>query len=211
MSSSGVASPFATIRINAFSSASVAALSANIWMTGSVPLLCCGGAATGVDVDCPFVAPAFDISASFGRGEGCGVSCDIGFGCCTGTGGGGGIVPFGGPYCIIGRCCVGYCWGVTGMTGRFGSLIAYMVASNTCGSQVIVHVPNFVIVSLPGLFVTSGAPFFFVTFVQYRSNMPSLIHACRDLLSDSAKTPLGMCQNVQFSTTMQRSYLSETL
>jgi hypothetical protein len=52
------------------------------------------------------------------------------------------------------------------MAGRFGSLIAYIVASRTCGSQVIVHVPNFVIVSLPGLFVTSGAPFFLVILVQ---------------------------------------------
>ena len=89
---------------------------------------------------------------------------------------------------MIGRCID--CWVAAGIAVRFGSLIAYMTASKVCGSQVIVQVPSFVMVSFPGLFSTSGAPFFFVTLVQYLSKMPSLIQFCRDRLSDSASTPL---------------------
>jgi hypothetical protein len=117
-------------------------------------------------------------------GENC--FCWVGGG--IGAGGGGGNIPFGGPYCMIGRY-IG-CW-ETGGTGRgLGSLIAYITASKMCGSTVIVQVPSFVIVSFAGLFVKSGAPFFFVGFVQYFSKMPSLSHFARDRCSDSARTPL---------------------
>ncbi len=85
---------------------------------------------------------------------------------------------------------IGY-WETGGTAGRgFGSLIAYITASKICGSTVMVQVPSFVIVSFAGLLVKSGAPFFFVGFVQYFSNMPSLSHFARDRCSDSARTPL---------------------
>jgi hypothetical protein len=55
----------------------------------------------------------------------------------------------------------------------------------------MVHVPSFVIESLGGLFSgCSVLPFFFVGFVQYFSNMPSLSHFARDCCSELARTPL---------------------
>jgi hypothetical protein len=71
------------------------------------------------------------------------------------------------------------------------SLMAYITTSKMCGSTVIVQGPSFVIVSFEGLFGgCSGAPFFFVGFVQYFSKIPSVIHFCRDLFNDSGSTPL---------------------
>lgn len=84
--------------------------------------------------------------------------------------GGGGITPFGGPYCIMGRN-VEF---VVGAAGGFGSLMANMTASMTCGSTVIVTVPILVMLSFAGLFGSSlTTPFLLTGFVQYFSNMPS--------------------------------------
>ena len=84
--------------------------------------------------------------------------------------GGGGITPFGGPYCIIGRN-VEF---VVGAAGGFGSLMANMVASIACGSTVMVTVPILVMLSFAGLFGSSfTTPFLLTGFVQYFSNMPS--------------------------------------
>lgn len=75
--------------------------------------------------------------------------------------GGGGMAPFGGPYCTMGRSVVGGAGGC-----GFGSLTANMVASKTCGSTVMVTVPSFIMLSLGGLFGSSmTTPFFFVGFV----------------------------------------------
>lgn len=93
------------------------------------------------------------------------------------------MTPLGGPYCIIGRkaeLVVG---------GGFWYLTAYIVASKMCGSTVIVMVPILVMLSFGGLF--GSTPFRFEGFVQYFSNMPSLIHFWRDRVSDSARTPLS--------------------
>ncbi len=113
-----------------------------------------------------------------GEGEAAGADAVVGFG-------GGGIAPLEGPYCMMGRkdeLPVG---------AGFGSFTAYMVASNTCGSTVIVTWPILVIVSLGGLLESSfTTPFRLVGFVQYFSNTPSFIHFWRDLDSDSAITPL---------------------
>lgn len=100
--------------------------------------------------------------------------------------GGGGIVPFGGPYCTIGRSVVG-----GGGGGGFGSLTANMVASKTCGSTVIVIWPILVMLSLGGLFGSSiTTPFFLVGLDQYFSKMPSIVHFWRDRDRDSESTPL---------------------
>lgn len=102
-----------------------------------------------------------------GRGvdEGVGVVAGVGMG-------GGGIVPFGGPYCMMGRN-----WAGGGGAGAFGSFTANIVASRTCGSIVMVTCPNFIIESFAGLFFSSiTCPFLFVGFVQYFSKIPSLIH-----------------------------------
>jgi hypothetical protein len=67
-----------------------------------------------------------------------------------------------------------------------------MVASKTCGSTVMVTWPSLVMLSFGGLFGSSiTTPFRFVGFDQYFSNIPSLIHFCRDRKRDSARTPLG--------------------
>jgi hypothetical protein len=84
---------------------------------------------------------------------------------------GGGITPLGGPYCNIGRA-VGL-----GFGRGLGSFTPYIVASNTCGSTVMVTGPIFTIVSFAGLFTSSfAAPFRLLGFAQYFSNMPSSIH-----------------------------------
>jgi hypothetical protein len=102
--------------------------------------------------------------------------------------GGGGIVPFGGPYCTIGRSVVG-----GGGAGGFGSLTANMVASKTCGSTVIVIWPILVMLSLGGLFGSSiTTPFFLVGLDQYFSKMPSIVHFWRDRDRDSESTPLSV-------------------
>lgn len=80
-----------------------------------------------------------------------------------------GIVRFGGPYCSTGR--------EDGGAGGFGSLMAYSVASKTWGSMVMVTWPSLVMLSLGGFFELSmAAPFFLEGFVQYFSNMSSVIH-----------------------------------
>lgn len=56
--------------------------------------------------------------------------------------------------------------------------------------MIMEHVPCLVIVSLAGFWVTIG-PFFFDGRVQYRSNMPSVTHLCRDWWMDAANTPLN--------------------
>lgn len=67
-----------------------------------------------------------------------------------------------------------------------------MVASNVCGSIVIVTVPAFVMLSLGGFLGSSlMTPFRLCGFVQYFSNKPSLIQRLRDLDRDSARTPLS--------------------
>lgn len=84
--------------------------------------------------------------------------------------GGGGMTPFGGPYCMTGRS-------VFGGGGGFGSLTAYIVASKTCGSTVMVTWPSLAMLSFGGLFGSSiTTPLRFVGFDQYFSNIPSLIH-----------------------------------
>ena len=84
--------------------------------------------------------------------------------------GGGGMTPFGGPYWITGR--------VAGSgAGGFGSLTAYMVASKTCGSTVMVTWPSLTMLSLGGLFASSWTtPFRLTGLDQYFSKMLSLIH-----------------------------------
>ena len=95
--------------------------------------------------------------------------------------GGGGMTPFGGPYSRIGRLSDG---GLGG--GGFGSLTANIVASKTCGSQVIVTWPNLTMLSFGGLLGSSiTAPLFFMGLVQYFSNICSLIHWLRDRTKDS--------------------------
>jgi hypothetical protein len=103
-------------------------------------------------------------------------------------------MPFGGPYCRIGRY-IGCCGGGGGGGGRtVVSLTEYMIASNVWGSIIIQHVPILVIVSLAGFPGGSSScpfcPLSFFGLVQYRSNMPSVSHLCFDRDSDSAKTPL---------------------
>lgn len=85
------ASPLATILIRAFSSGSVAARSASIWMTGSVPLPAGGGGACDCVVvrggGTPFVLgdgarpelPVW-VSSLFGT---CVVFCGVAVGLCT--------------------------------------------------------------------------------------------------------------------------------
>lgn len=75
--------------------------------------------------------------------------------------------------------------------GGLGSLTANMVASKTCGSTVIVTGPSFIMVSLEGLLGSSmTTPFRLEGLDQYFSNIPSLIHRCRERERDSANTPL---------------------
>jgi hypothetical protein len=53
--------------------------------------------------------------------------------------------------------------------------------------------PSLVMLSLGGLLGSSiSTPFRLDGFVQYFSNMPSLIHLFRDRERDSARTPLGV-------------------
>lgn len=60
------------------------------------------------------------------------------------------------------------------VVGGLISLTAYMVASRTCGSIVMVTWPILVMLSLGGLFGSSlTMPLRFVGFVQYFSKMPS--------------------------------------
>lgn len=100
--------------------------------------------------------------------------------------GGGGMTPFGGPYSRIGRFSVGGFGG-----GGLGSLTANIVASKTCGSTVIVTWPSLTMLSLGGLLGSSmTAPLFFIGFVQYFSNICSVIHWLRDRTKDSWRTPL---------------------
>ena len=55
----------------------------------------------------------------------------------------------------------------------------------------MVMAPSFTIESLAGLLGSSiNTPFLLCGFVQYFSNMSSLLHTCRDRWRDSAKTPL---------------------
>lgn len=88
---------------------------------------------------------------------------------------------------MTGRCIVcGNGWVVFEV-----SLTAYIITSKMCGSIVMVHWPSFVIESLGGLSGLSfETPFFLVGFVQYLSNMPSLIHFFRERSTDSTITPL---------------------
>ena len=97
------------------------------------------------------------------------------------------MTPPGGPYCITGRTGVVAADAAVG----FGFLTAYMVASMTCGSTVIVTVPTLTMESLDGLLGSSlTTPLRFVGLVQYFSKMPSCIHFCRDRARDSLSTPL---------------------
>lgn len=86
-------------------------------------------------------------------------------------------------------CCI---CGVGGSLVFVVSLTMYIVASITCGSSVIVTVPTFCMLSLGGFLGSSlSTPFLLCGFVQYFSNRPSLVHFCRDLERDSARTPLS--------------------
>lgn len=109
--------------------------------------------------------------------------------------GGGGMEPFGGPYCMMGRKMA---WVVgAGGGGGFGSLTAYSVASKMCGSMVIVTGPSLDMLSLGGLLGSSvTTPLRFIGLVQYFSKTPSAIHLCRDRTSDSARTPLSENRSV---------------
>lgn len=101
--------------------------------------------------------------------------------------GGGGIAPLGGPYCIMGLKVE-----LLVVVTALGSFTAYMVASITWGSTVIVIWPILDMVSFAGLLESSlTTPFRLVGFVQYFSNTPSCIHFWRDRKSDSAMTPLS--------------------
>lgn len=123
------------------------------------------GDATGFGGAAAAAADGTAFGASCGAGEGCGWAgartgvwvCVCG---CEAAGeavraeavgtetGGGGMIPFGGPYCSIGRN--------TGCgAGGFGSLTAYIVASKMCGSRVMVTWPTLVILSLEGLLGSS--------------------------------------------------------
>jgi len=78
-----------------------------------------------------------------------------------------------------------------GAGGGFGSLTAYMVASKTWGSMVMVTWQSLVMLSFGGLLGSSmTTPFFLIGFAQYLSKMPSVIHVCRERVSDSERTPL---------------------
>jgi hypothetical protein len=73
----------------------------------------------------------------------------MGTGVCTR---GAGIAPPGGPYCSIGRKMASV---VGAGAGGLGSLMMNMVASNTCGSTVMVTGPTLVMLSLGGLLGSS--------------------------------------------------------
>lgn len=120
------------------------------------------------------------------------------------------MTPFGGPYCMMGRSLLG-----GGGGGGFGSLTPYMVASKTCGSTVMVTCPSLVMLSFGGLLGSSiTTPFRFVGLDQYFSNIPSVVHFCRDRARDSASTPLRRRQLlviVQWRPGRQQTHLSVTL
>jgi len=124
------------------------------WFDGNAPCTCTVDVVeTTAAVEGEAVAVAVDVD----------VDVFVGFG--------GGITPLGGPYCKTGRATG------LGFGGGLGSFTPYIVASNTCGSTVMVTWPIFTIVSFAGLFASSfAAPFRLLGFVQYFSNMPSSIH-----------------------------------
>lgn len=164
-----------------------------------------GGCACGVG-GCGWAGACTGVGLGLGMGvavaprtAGCGA------GVCTGVAvasdgdlfgvGGGGMTPFGGPYWRTGR------EGGSG-AGGFGSLTAYMVASKTCGSTVMVTWPSLTMLSLGGLLGSSmTTPFRLTGLDQYFSKMLSLIHLWRDRVRESARTPL--CRGRQWTNTRQ--------
>jgi hypothetical protein len=127
----------------------------------------CGEARTGLG------AGGFEAGADAEMVGEAATAPDVGVG--VGVGGGG-IEPFGGPYWMIGRIC---CWfEVCDCCWAFAfPLIAYIVASTTCGSMVMVTVPILDMVSFGGFLGSSvRTPFRLCGLVQYFSNRPSLVH-----------------------------------
>ena len=126
----------------------------------------------------------------FGAGLWDGCFCFRGFFCLGGgVAPGGGMAPPEGPYMSTGR------FGGSTDAG-FGSRTPYMVASNMCGSTVMITWPSLTMESLAGFLGSSAVtPRRFEGLDQYFSKMPSLIHLLRDRDRDSARTPLclGQC------------------